>query len=110
MRVSHPTNCHACDVRFACHGGCPKERFTHTTTASRDGTSSAPRYQDHFRQVNAAMRVMVEALRSSRDTNEVMTWCQRRNQRRVRATSLVAGDPSSRGDEPLAEETAKVRL
>src|SRR5690606_154129 len=25
-----PAYCRMCDVRFACHGGCPKDRFIHT--------------------------------------------------------------------------------
>ena len=41
-RDSLPTYCRRCDVRFACHGGCPKDRFTTTPTASPCCTTCAP--------------------------------------------------------------------
>ncbi|MEP7192649.1 MAG: SPASM domain-containing protein [Actinomycetota bacterium] len=40
-RDSLPEYCRARDVRFACHGGCPKDRFTPHPTASPDFITSA---------------------------------------------------------------------
>ena len=38
-----PRYCVDCDVRFACHGGCPKDRFVHVAgRTSRGSTTSAP--------------------------------------------------------------------
>ena len=39
---SLPNYCVHCDVRFACHGGCPKDRFVRRRRASRGSTTSAP--------------------------------------------------------------------
>ena len=33
-RETLPQYCLECDVRFACHGGCPKDRFISTPAAS----------------------------------------------------------------------------
>ena len=34
-RDTLPRYCLECDVRFACHGGCPKDRFIRRPTATR---------------------------------------------------------------------------
>ena len=41
-RDTLPQFCLECDVRFACHGGCPKDRFIRRPTASPASTTSAP--------------------------------------------------------------------
>ena len=40
-RDTLPPFCLECDVRFACHGGCPKDRFTSRPTGTRACTTSA---------------------------------------------------------------------
>ena len=40
-RDTLPQYCLECDVRFACHGGCPKDRFTLTPTATPACITSA---------------------------------------------------------------------
>ena len=37
-----PRYCRICDVRFACHGGCPKDRFVGTPNGEPGSTTSAP--------------------------------------------------------------------
>jgi radical SAM protein with 4Fe4S-binding SPASM domain len=41
-RDTLPQYCLDCDVRFACHGGCPKDRFITTPPVTRDSTIYAP--------------------------------------------------------------------
>jgi uncharacterized protein len=76
-RDSLPAYCRQCDVRFACHGGCPKDRFTSTPDGEPGLHYLCPSYQSFFRHVDPAMRVMAAALRSGRDADEVMSWYQR---------------------------------
>jgi uncharacterized protein len=80
-RDSLPAYCRACDVRFACHGGCPKDRFTTTPDGEPGLHYLCPSYQLFFRHVDRPMRVMTAAVRSGGYADEVMDWYQRRDQR-----------------------------
>jgi serine-type anaerobic sulfatase-maturating enzyme len=80
-RDSLPAYCRACDVRFACHGGCPKDRFTSTPDGEPGLHYLCPSYQLFFRHVDRPMRVMTAAVRSGGYADEVMDWYQRRDQR-----------------------------
>ena len=80
-RDSLPAYCRACDVRFACHGGCPKDRFTTTPDGERGLHYLCASYQLFFRHVDRPMRVMAAAVRSGGYADEVMVWYQRRDQR-----------------------------
>jgi uncharacterized protein len=84
-RDSLPAYCRSCDVRFACHGGCPKDRFTSTPDGEPGLHYLCRSYQDFFRHVDPAMRVMTAALRSGREAAEVMAWVARRDRRRASA-------------------------
>lgn len=70
--TSLPTQCVSCDVRFACHGECPRNRFT-TTADGEDGLNYlCEGYFAFFTHIDEPMKVMAEALRSGRDAGEVM--------------------------------------
>ena len=79
-RDSLPGYCRRCDVRFACNGGCPKDRFTTTPDGEAGLHYLCPSYQMFFRHVDRPMRVMAAALRSGRTADEVMTWCRRQDE------------------------------
>jgi uncharacterized protein len=80
-RDSLPAYCRACDVRFACHGGCPKDRFTTTPDGEPGLHYLCSSYQLFFRHVDRPMRVMTAAVRSGGYADEVMDWYRRRDQR-----------------------------
>jgi len=80
-RDALPAYCRSCDVRFACHGGCPKDRFTTTPDGEGGLHYLCPSYQQFFRHVDAPMRFMAAALRSGRDADDVMGWYRRRDAR-----------------------------
>jgi uncharacterized protein len=72
-RDTLPRFCRECDVRFACHGGCPKDRFT-TTPDGEPGLNYLCRgYKVFFHHVDGAMRRMGELLRLGRAPAEIMT-------------------------------------
>lgn len=80
---SLPDYCRSCDVRFACNGGCPKDRFTLTPDGQPGLHYLCPSYQTYFRHVDKPMRFMAGALRTGRPADDVMAWMAKRDQRSV---------------------------
>jgi uncharacterized protein len=73
--------CRSCDVRFACNGGCPKDRFTMTPDGEPGLHYLCPSYQSFFRHVDRPMRFMAAAVRTGRPADEVMAWMARQDAR-----------------------------
>lgn len=67
-----PRQCIECDVRFACHGECPKNRFS----AAADGAPGLNYLCDglraFFHHVADPMNIMAQLLRNGRDGGDVM--------------------------------------
>jgi uncharacterized protein len=79
-----PRYCLECDVRFACHGGCPKDRFITTPTDAVDAHGQTlgdepglnylcAGYRAFYRHIDAPMKRMCELLREDRAPSEVVT-------------------------------------
>ncbi|MBL8057250.1 MAG: anaerobic sulfatase maturase [Anaerolineales bacterium] len=71
-RANLPRCCRKCDVRFACHGGCPKERFIHTPEGEAGLNYLCAGYLEFFRHIDPAMRFMAEELRAGRPAANLM--------------------------------------
>lgn len=70
-RDALPEYCRNCDVRFACHGGCPKNRFT-TTPDGEDGLNYlCAGYQTFFHHIDRPMRMMCDLLAENRAPAEM---------------------------------------
>ena len=82
-----PGYCRSCDVRFACNGGCPKDRFLHTPDGEPGLHFLCEGYQAFFRHVDEPMRVMAGLLRRGRDAAGLREW-------------YAAGDGRRRPDDP----------
>jgi uncharacterized protein len=67
-----PRFCLECDVRFACHGGCPKDRFILTPDGQPGLNYLCAGYKLFFHHVDQPMRFMSEALRRNRAPSEIM--------------------------------------
>lgn len=67
-----PKMCRECDVRFACHGECPKGRFCTTPSGEPGLHYLCPAYLRFFRHIAPAMRRMVELLKAQRSPAEIM--------------------------------------
>ncbi len=65
-RDSLPAYCRACDVRFACNGGCPKDRFIQTPGGEPGLNYLCAGLMAFFQHIDAPMRFMVQALRQGR--------------------------------------------
>ena len=67
-----PQYCLDCDVRFACHGGCPKDRFINTPDGQPGLNYLCAGYKLFFHHVNQPMQLMVRLLRQNRAPSELM--------------------------------------
>ena len=72
-----PQYCLDCDVRFACHGGCPKDRFVATPAGEPGLNYLCAGFKAFFRHVDAPMRRMCELLREGRAPSEIVAECPR---------------------------------
>jgi uncharacterized protein len=72
-RDTLPRYCRECDVRFACHGGCPKDRFTSTRDGEPGLNYLCPGFKRFFHHVAPTMSTMAELLAAGRAPAEVMT-------------------------------------
>ena len=70
-RDTLPEFCRSCDVRFACHGGCPKNRFTQTPDGEPGLNYLCAGYKHFFGHINEPMRIMCELLRQNRAPSEL---------------------------------------
>ncbi len=70
-RDTLPEFCRSCDVRFACHGGCPKNRFTSTPDGEPGLNYLCAGYKHFFGHIDEPMRIMCELLQQNRAPSEL---------------------------------------
>ncbi|WP_254174757.1 anaerobic sulfatase maturase [Planktothrix pseudagardhii] len=82
---SLPNYCRNCEVRFACNGGCPKNRFIETPDGEAGLNYLCAGYKAFFTHINQPMTMMAELLRQGRYADEVMQLLakQKRQQKPV---------------------------
>ncbi len=61
-------------MRFACHGGCPKDRFIETPDGEPGLNYLCAGYKAFFGHVDEPMRMMSELLRRDRAPSELVGW------------------------------------
>jgi uncharacterized protein len=83
-RDTLPAYCRECEVRFACHGGCPKNRFCEAPRSPKDEAGiETPAgepglnylcagYKIFFNHIDRPMRIMADLLRRQRAPAEIM--------------------------------------
>ena len=67
-----PTVCQACEVGFACNGGCPKDRFIRTSEGEPGLNYLCEGYKQFFKHIDRPMRMMANLLRQGTAAAEVM--------------------------------------
>jgi uncharacterized protein len=72
-----PRYCRECEVRFACHGECPKHRFTRTPDGEPGLNYLCAGYKRFFNHIDPHMRTMVKLLRAQRPPAEIMQLIKR---------------------------------
>ena len=70
-RDTLPQKCVECDVRFACHGGCPKDRFIETASGDPGLNYLCDGYLAFFHHIDRPMQIMCELLSQGRAPSEI---------------------------------------
>lgn len=73
-----PSYCRSCDVRFACNGECPKNRFACTPDGEPGLNYLCAGYKMFFHHIDPYMRFMARELASNRAPANVMRWITER--------------------------------
>jgi uncharacterized protein len=71
-RETLPQYCLDCEVRFACHGGCPRNRFTQTPDGEPGLNYLCPSYKAFFQHIDPAMKLMSRLLKQDRAPSEIV--------------------------------------
>ena len=86
--------CLACDVRFACNGGCPKDRFATSPYGEPGQHYLCPGYKDFFHHVNEPMRAMSALLSEGKAAAALMATYVAADSRRSRNDPCPCGSGS----------------
>jgi uncharacterized protein len=73
-RNSLPLHCLKCDVRYACHGECPKHRFIAAPDGQPGLNYLCTGYKMFFKHVEPYMEFMAGELKNKRPPANVMKW------------------------------------
>jgi len=73
---SLPQYCRDCEVRFACNGECPKNRFVMTPSGEPGLNYLCAGYKMFFKHIDPYMRFMADELRNRRPPANVMSWAR----------------------------------
>jgi uncharacterized protein len=84
-----PSYCRECDVRFACNGGCPKDRFIRTPDGEPGLNYLCQGYKRFFQHVSRPMRIMADLLRQDRAPSEIMGWYAAEDAKWISAAARV---------------------
>jgi uncharacterized protein len=77
-RDTLPRYCRECDVRFACHGECPKNRFT-TTPAGEPGLNHlCAGWKAFFHRIDEPLQMIATLMRTGRPASEIMALTARK--------------------------------
>nr|NIV28042.1 SPASM domain-containing protein [Anaerolineae bacterium] len=86
-RDTLPRYCRECEVRFACHGGCPRNRFLKTPDGEPGLNYLCAGYKLFFKHIDEPMRIMSGLLRQNRAPAEIMRWYAMEDAKRAHAFS-----------------------
>jgi uncharacterized protein len=77
-RDTLPKYCRECDVRFACHGECPKNRFIQTPDGEDGLNYLCAGWKGFFHRINEPYKILITLMRSGRPASDVMAIVQER--------------------------------
>ena len=69
-----PVFCWKCEVRFVCHGGCPKNRFIKTPDGELGLNYLCDGYKRFFTNIQEPMQIMVSLLKRNLPPANIMHW------------------------------------
>jgi uncharacterized protein len=88
-----PRYCRECDVRFACHGGCPKDRFITTPDGEPGLNYLCAGYKQFFHHIDEAMRFMVNELSHQRAPANIMDYLTHQDAEQTKLFAAGRNDP-----------------
>jgi uncharacterized protein len=88
-----PRYCLQCDVRFACHGECPKHRFILTPDGKPGLNYLCEGYKLFFKHVEPYMEYMAKELKNKRPPAKVMNWIRNKENQVVKPLMPERNDP-----------------
>ena len=94
---SLPRYCVECDVRFACNGECPRNRFIQTPDGEDGLNYLCAGYKDFFHHIDEPMQMMAGLLRQGKYADEVMEMRAERERRRFAQTGRNDACPCGSG-------------
>jgi uncharacterized protein len=71
-RDTLPRYCRECEVRFACNGECPRNRFINTPEGEPGLNYLCAGYKAFFKHIDRPMKIMADLLRQGREAADVM--------------------------------------
>lgn len=84
-----PGACRRCDVRFACHGECPRNRFLTTEDGEPGLNYLCDGYKAFFRHIDKPLRMIVHLIKNGYPAERVMQTVAREDVRQAVATGKV---------------------
>ncbi len=79
-----PRYCLQCDVRYACHGECPKHRFLFTPDGEAGLNYLCEGYKMFFKHSEPYMEFMAKELKNKRPPANVMTWIRNKEKQVIK--------------------------
>jgi len=92
-RNSLPRYCLQCEVRYACHGECPKHRFILTPDGKPGLNYLCRGYKKFFTHAEPFMEFMGNELKNKRPPANVMQWIRNKENQVVRPLMPGRNDP-----------------
>jgi uncharacterized protein len=88
-----PRYCLQCEVRYACHGECPKHRFILTPDGRPGLNYLCAGYKMFFKHAEPYMDYMAKELRNKRAPANVMQWIKNRENQVIKSVIPERNDP-----------------
>jgi len=88
-----PRYCLQCDVRYACHGECPKHRFILAPDGKPGLNYLCDGYKLFFKHVEPYMEYMAKELTNKRPPANVMNWIKNKESQVVKPSIPERNDP-----------------
>ncbi len=79
-----PQYCLDCEVRFACHGECPKHRFINTPDGEPGLNYLCAGYKAFFNHIDEPLKMMTELYRNGEPATKIMTKMLTKDRRKKR--------------------------